>query len=186
MEDNQLVLSCLNGDQKACNELFKRFAPGMLSLCHRYLKNSAEAEDALQDGFIKVFQNLKNWNGTGPIAAWIRKIIINTCITKLNSSYQLLTQFSGEGIPELQIDPSVISQLNYENLLELLKAMPIGYRTVFNLVVIECYSYKEISSMLHIQESSCRSQLLKAKNYLAQKITNHYPELKLKYEAKLD
>jgi len=179
MHDVELVRKCLEGDQKACKQLYATYAPNMLGICHRYIAHSAEAEDALQDGFIKIFQNLHRWKQTGPLGAWIRKIIVNTCLTKIQSSGPIETQVSDDFMPELHVDPDIFFSLDYEAFEAILKSMPTGYRTVFNLSILEGYSYEEIASLLNIKEVSCRSQLHKAKQFLSQRIHSLYPHLKL-------
>ena len=179
MQEAELVKKCLSGDQKACKELYLGYAPGLLSLCHRYFNHTAEAEDALQEGFIKVFQSLETWKGTGPLGAWIRRIVVNTYISRLQSQYYLSTQLGEEYIPEVHNDPDIFNQLQYDELEKIIKDMPVGYRTVFNLCIIEGYSYEEVSNMIQIKEGTCRSQLHKAKNYLAKRLQRIHPELKL-------
>lgn len=179
MRELELVQKCLQGDQKSCKQLYDEFAPTMLGICHRYLAHTAEAEDALQDGFIKVFQNLRSWKQTGALGAWIRRIIVNTCLTKLQARNQMLEMGSEDLLPDISIEPEVLFSLDYEAFENILKTMPAGYRAVFNLAVIEGYSYEEISNLLQIKEVSCRSQLFKAKQFLAKKLQSLYPHLKL-------
>ena len=170
MDEKKLVAYCLSGDQKACKTLFDLYASSMLALCKRYISNRAEAEDALQDGFIKIFQNLQSWKGERPLAAWIRKIMVNTCLSKIKTWHYENIEFNDVAIPEMTIEPDAISEIAYHEIETLINELPIGYKTVFNLSIIEGYSYPEIASMLNIKEVTCRSQLMKAKNYLAKKI----------------
>ncbi len=179
MQEKELVRKCLSGDQIACKELYLSHAPALLSLCHRYFSHSAEAEDALQDSFIKVFQSLETWKATGPLGAWIRRIVVNTCISKIQCNQYMNTQLGEEHVPEVHVDPDVLHQMQYDELEGLLKEMPVGYRTVFNLCIIEGYSYEEVSKMIQVKEVTCRSQLHKAKNYLAKRLCMLHPELKL-------
>ncbi len=177
MDELQLVKRCLDGDEKSCKCLFDKYASQMLALCIRYSDNRTDAEDCLQDGFIKVFQNLNSWKSTGPLGAWIRRIMINTCLTKQTSAYNQHIQ-SSEDIPEKYVEPEIVSQLGMIELESLIAQMPSGYRTIFNMSIMEGYSYEEISSMLNVTESTCRSQLFKAKNYLAKRIEVLYPNYK--------
>ncbi|MBK9107233.1 MAG: RNA polymerase sigma factor [Saprospiraceae bacterium] len=175
----ELVKKCLQGDQKSCKQLYDEFAPTMLGICHRYLTRTAEAEDALQDGFIKVFQNLNSWKQTGALGAWIRRIIVNPCLTQLHTKSKLIEIGPEELFPDVSIEPEVLYSLDYEAFENILKSMPAGYRAVFNLAVIEGYSYEEISKLLQVKEVSCRSQLYKAKQFLAKRLQTLYPHLKL-------
>ena len=179
MDEQLLVKKCLDGNERACKELFDRFAPQMLALCLRYSVSNADAEDSLQDGFIKIFQNLSNWKSTGPLGAWIRRIMINTCLTKMKSNYHQNTQLTDEEWPEVVQEPEALSNMAYDDIKSIMEGMPVGYRTVFHLNIIDGYSYEEISSMLKITESTCRSQLFKAKHYLAKRIQQLNPSLKL-------
>lgn len=179
MQEVELVRKCLEGDQKACKELYSSYAPKMLGLCHRYIAHTAEAEDALQEGFIKIFQNLQSWRHSGPLGAWIRRIIVNTCLSKIQAHGPEVLNGSETLVPEIQVEPDIFYSLDYQAFEQILKSMPIGYRTVFNLSIIEGYSYEEIATLLKIKEVSCRSQLHKAKQFLYQRIHSLYPNLKL-------
>lgn len=170
MDEKQLVKHCLLGDEKSCKALFELYASSMLALCHRYIPNNAEAEDALQDGFIKIFQNLQSWKGESPLGAWIRKIMVNTCLSKIKTWHYENIKFNDFALPENPVEPDAISEIAYQEIEALIKELPTGYKTVFNLSIIEGYSYPEIANMLNISEATCRSQLFKARNFLAKKI----------------
>ena len=177
--DNKLLASkCLKGDQKACKELYDSYAPSMMAVCQRYCKSQEQAEDCLQDGFIKVFVHLESWNASGDLGAWIRRIIVNTCLSSLKNAKAQWVNFEDEVVMAVSVECDAVSRLGFQELEELLLNMPIGYRTVFNLHVIEGYGYDEIATMLQITESTCRSQMHKAKNCLAKKITELQPEVK--------
>lgn len=178
MDEKILVENCLSGDQKACKQLFDLYASPMLALCNRYFTNSNEAEDALQDGFIKIFQNLKTWKSEGPLGAWIRRIMVNTCLSKIKSWYSVHVENNEEAFYDRSVEPDVISDISYQEIETLINQLPPGYKTVFNLSIIEGYSYTEIASLLNVTESTCRSQLFKAKNYLARQIIQMNPNLK--------
>ncbi|MCC6814993.1 MAG: RNA polymerase sigma factor [Saprospiraceae bacterium] len=170
MDDKILIKKCLSGDQKACKALFDQYASPMLALCNRYFSNTSDAEDALQEGFIKIFQNLHSWKAEGPLGAWIRKIMVNTCISKLKSWYAINMKSDETTLLQEAVEPDAISELSYGEIEALINNLPQGYKTVFSLSIIEGYSYTEIAEMLNVTESTCRSQLFKAKNYLARQI----------------
>ena len=170
MEDQLLVQKCLDGDQKACKMLFDRYASLMMALCNRYIPHSAEADDALQEGFIKVFKNLQNWKREGELGAWIRRIMVNTCLTKLKNNAISDTPLENTVENDFSEEAIGLSDISYSEIEALIQALPLGYRTVFNLVVIDGYSYTEISNQLNITESTCRSQFFKAKKLLGQQI----------------
>lgn len=172
--EKQLVRRCISGDRKAQKEFFEVYARKMMGVCLRYARNSQEAEDMLQDGFIRVFTHLHTFNFDGPLEAWIRRVVVNASLRHVNKK-----SFSYEeiGIPEYY-DQSVmseaISKLSEQELLTLISHLPLGYKTVFNLYIIEGYSHKEIAEMLDIGESTSRSQLAKAKKTLQNLIETMY------------
>ncbi|MBK9270100.1 MAG: RNA polymerase sigma factor [Saprospiraceae bacterium] len=179
MDDALLVSKCLDGNQQACKVLFDTYSPGMMAVCMRYFSSRTEAEDALQDGFIKIFQNLHQWNSTGPLPAWIRRVVVNTCLTAIRKKFPAQDFDLSDHHQNLAVNPEIHSQMDYKSILNHLNQMPVGYRTVFNLFVVEGYQYDEIAEMLQIKETTCRSQLFRAKHFLANRLSKEYPELKL-------
>ena len=143
----------------------------------RYSANREEAKDLLHDGFIKVFTKLDTFSGSGPLEAWMRRIFVNTALEQLRKNDVLRDTMDYEGITE-NIDASVDieSDLNRDELMEIINSMPPGYRTVFNLYAIEGYAHQEIAAMLHISEGTSKSQFARAKVWLQTKITSKYSE----------
>ena len=171
MDDNTLVKECLNENSKAQKALFDKFAPKMLSVCLRYMKNTEQAEDALQDGFIKVFRYLKSYENTGALEGWIRRIIVNTCLDELKKNKKLLLNVSVEEVEyKLESNDFVQEQMMADDLLKLIQSMPEGYRVIFNMFAIEGYAHQEIATKLGISESTSKSQYLRARAYLKNRI----------------
>jgi RNA polymerase sigma factor (sigma-70 family) len=171
MDDNTLVKECLNENSKAQKALFDKFAPKMLSVCLRYMKNTEQAEDALQDGFIKVFRYLKYYENTGALEGWIRRIIVNTCLDELKKNKKLLLNVSVEEVEyKLESNDFVQEQMMADDLLKLIQSMPEGYRVIFNMFAIEGYAHQEIATKLGISESTSKSQYLRARGYLRERI----------------
>ena len=171
MDDNTLVKECLNENSKAKKALFDKFAPKMLSVCLRYMKNTEQAEDALQDGFIKVFRYLKSCENTGALEGWIRRIIVNTCLDELKKNKKLLLNVSVEEVEyKLESNDFVQEQMMADDLLKLIQSMPEGYRVIFNMFAIEGYAHQEIATKLGISESTSKSQYLRARGYLRERI----------------
>lgn len=171
MDDNTLVKECLNENSKAQKALFDKFAPKMLSVCLRYMKNTEQAEDALQDGFIKVFRYLKSYENTGALEGWIRRIIVNTCLDELKKNKKLLLNVSVEEVEyKLESNDFVQAQMMADDLLKLIQSMPEGYRVIFNMFAIEGYAHQEIATKLGISESTSKSQYLRARGYLRERI----------------
>jgi len=170
VEIEQIIQGCLKGDRISQKALFDRFSGKMLAVCSRYSRHVMEAEDLLQDGFIKVFTNLDQYKFEGPFEQWIRRIMINNAIKNCHrKSFQ--NEYSvGDELPETFEDPEAINSMSERELLGLISELPDGYRMVFNLYAIEGFSHKEISESLKIEESTSRSQLVKARKVLQDKL----------------
>jgi RNA polymerase sigma-70 factor (ECF subfamily) len=177
--DEQIIEGCLAGKRKSFNLLYKKYASVMLGVCMRYCKNRTEAEDILQDGFIKVFSQVHKFRKEGSFEGWIKRIMINAAIDNYQSSLRLSFIQDPGRIPEDQeltgiTDedeelPSVLN-LSREHLMSMVQELPDGYRMVFNLYAIEGFSHRDIAAMLGISESTSKTQLLKARKALRKKI----------------
>ncbi|MCF8367787.1 MAG: sigma-70 family RNA polymerase sigma factor [Bacteroidales bacterium] len=153
--------------------LYKHFAPKMYGICLRFAGNAMEADDILQESFIKIFNKIKDFRNEGSLEGWIRRTIINTAI----NFYRRNVKFAKMGyLDEVEIEDnsysSIYSKLSSEEILNLVQELPIGYRTVFNLNVIEGYTHKEIGKMLNISDNTSKSQLTRARSALQVKIKN--------------
>lgn len=167
MTEEAMLKGCMRNNAPAQQELYSRYSPKMLSVCYRYAKNREDAEDMLQEGFIKIFTQIAQFQNRGALEGWIRKIIVHTCINNLKKNKKFtesvdLIHASGIHIRE-EIIPSIVQA---KQVVECIRSLPIGYRTVLNLYAIEGYSHKEIATMLDIEESTSRSQYTRAKNML--------------------
>ncbi len=175
MTEQQLIASCKRGDRIGQKELYNRFARKMMGVCYRYVNDKETAADLLQDGFVKVFQNLESYSGTGSFEGWIRKIFVNSALEYLRRSDVLREATDLDNTAELiQPESSVISSMTADELMQLVHELPTGFRTVFNLFAIEGYSHKEIGDMLDITESTSRSQYTRARQLLQKKINVLY------------
>jgi len=167
MVEELLLEGCKQNDSSAQQELYNKYSPKMLSVCYRYAKTREDAEDMLQEGFIKVFTQIHQFESRGSLEGWILRIMVHTCINHLkknkrfNESIDLL-HAENIGIREDYIPAT----LQAKQVVESIRTLPIGYRTVLNLYAIEGYSHKEIGSMLDIEESTSRSQYTRAKSLL--------------------
>lgn len=170
MTDKELIKGCIRENRQAQQMLFQKYAGKMLVVCMRYARHHAEAEDILQDGFIKVFDNISRFRMEGSFEGWIRRIMVNTALKNFRKSSFKKEQIGIETYQEDSSEPEIYSQLSEEELLKIINTLPDGYRIVFNLYVIEGYSHKEIGQLLSIQESTSRSQLVKARKLLQKKI----------------
>ncbi len=167
---NGIWQGCQAYDKKAQALLYSHFSKKMFAVCMRYAQTTLEAEDILQNGFIKVFTKHHLFDGKGSLEGWIKRIIVNTAIESFRQSKAMLTD-SIEAHHENTIASHLSSDTtSYQDLLQLIKELPLGYRTVFNLYAIEGYSHKEIAEMLGISEGSSKSQLSRARQALQEKL----------------
>jgi RNA polymerase sigma-70 factor (ECF subfamily) len=164
--EKELVKGCMREDRRCQQELFLRYSGKMLAVCLRYTRHRMEAEDILQDAFIKVFDNISKFEFKGSFEGWIRRIVINTALKNYSKKSFKQEQIGLENQPELPLEPEIYNTLQEEELLRLINQLPDGYRVVFNLYAVEGYSHKEIADLLGIQESTSRSQLVKARKML--------------------
>ncbi len=173
MELSALINDCKKAEIIAQKKLYDLFAVRLFLICRRYLKTDAEAEDMLQNGFLKIFTSLHTFKYTTDNAfiAWMKKIMVNECLQELRkkNNFFLVAEETAHEIVE---ENSVISQLSTEEIFRFITSMPIGYRTVFNLYVIEGYNHQEIADMLKITIGTSKSQLNKARKMLQDLIKN--------------
>ncbi len=171
--DEDFIARCLDNDAKAQAKLYQWFAPKMFGICLRYTRNQMEAEDILQDGFIKVFRYLKDYRNDGSLEGWIRKTIVNTAINFYNKKIKFMKDVSLEQTGPISNDEeSAIDKMSVKELLVCIRDLPDGYRVVFNLNVIEGYTHKEIGDMLNISENTSKSQLSRARSVLQGNLKN--------------
>ncbi len=171
MTDIELAEQCILGNRKAEKLLYERFSGQMFAICRRYLPNQQESEDVFHESMILVFSKLKSWRQEGPLGGWIRRITVNQCINHLNKNKKMWTaEYSDlSNVKDATID-NVLNPLNTAEILKCIAELPLGYRTVFNLFAIEGYSHQEIAQQLGISESTSKTQFLKSKLRLQQKI----------------
>ncbi|MCX6298726.1 MAG: sigma-70 family RNA polymerase sigma factor [Bacteroidetes bacterium] len=171
MTENDLIKGCIRQNPNCQRMLFEKHAPKMMGVCLRYANDTMEAEDIMQEGFIKVFQYLHQFKFEGSFEGWLRRIIVNTAIRHLEKKKIHFKDIDENGSEAPQLAPYAYAHLGQEDLLKLISQLPDGYRMVFNLNVIEGYSHDEIAEMLKIQPGTSRSQLVKARKMLQEQIT---------------
>lgn len=170
LDNRELIEACVKGDRVAQRNLYDLFSRRMYVVCLRYTKSQQEAEDVLQDSFIKVFKNLKGYRGDSRLDYWIKRIVINTA---LNSQRKKLYMYPMVDIDDVKNDfdhSKAFSNFQMEELLKMIKELPTGCQTVFNLFAIEGYSHKEIAEMLEVSEGTSKSQFARARKLLQDKI----------------
>lgn len=167
MSEEAILQDCLNNDALAQKELYNRYSPRMLSVCYRFAHNREDAEDMLQEGFIKVFSQIHTFRNQGALEGWIRRIMVHTCINTLKKNKKFAENVELIHASSVQVrEESIPSIMQAKQLVECIRMLPIGYRTVLNLYAIEGYSHKEIGDMLDVEESTSRSQYTRAKQML--------------------
>ena len=171
MELKTVIEGCVAGNAKSQRMLFDMLAPKMFSVCKRYLSSDQEAEDVLQEGFIKLFQRIDTYNFQGSFEGWSRRLFVNTALDQIRKYKK--SRFS-EDVDNpnlhLEMDAFIIEGMEADNLMKLLDSLPKAYKLVFNLFAIEGYSHKEIGEMLEITENTSKSQYFRAKALLQKKL----------------
>lgn len=164
-DEISLIEACIKGDNKAQRKLYEKHAPVMYAICLRYMTNEDEAKDALQDGFIKAFTHLHAFRFTGSFQGWLKRIFVNASLELIRKRRQ---HFDVDEITptEDQADFIETGTLDVDRMMSLVQKLPQGYRTVFNMYVVDGYSHKEISEELNISESTSKTQLFKARKQM--------------------
>lgn len=167
---DDIVKKCVKGDRKAQHELYKIFYSKMMGVCYRYTNNAEDARDILQDGFVKVYTNLKKYNFQGSLEGWIRRIMVNTAIDHFRKTKNVfMVDDEDDYILEnskVESEDSIYSQFGEKVIMDAIQSLSPAYQTVFNLNVIEGYQHKEIAAKLNISEGTSKSNLAKAKKNL--------------------
>ncbi len=182
LSEQELIKGCAKGDRAAQKALYDRYCRKMLVVCQRYARSTQEAEDILQEGFIKIFNSIKSFRGEARLETWITRIIINTA---LNAQRQKLYLMPMVDVLEINLPEEAeisLASFNLSELIAMVQALPDGCRVVFNLFAIEGYNHKEIAEMLNISEGTSKSQYSRAKSLLKLKL-NQYDKVYGKYGA---
>ncbi len=171
--ENTLIRDCIKGKSAAQEVFFKKYYGTMMQICRRYAGNADEAKDLLQEGFMKIFQNLEKFNGNSSLQTWMSRIMINHAIDAFHKNKKQQMESLDDSFAladEIQTMDNPLMHLEPEKVLALLQKLPQGYRTVLNLYAIEGFSHKEIAQSLGISEGTSKSQLAKARALLLQMV----------------
>ena len=180
MEDlKNIIEECVSGNVRAQETLYRMLAPKMFGVCLRYAKDTTEAEDNLQEGFIKVFTYIKNFRHEGSLEGWVRKIMVNVSLEKFRKQQVIypvedLTVFESKNYSN-----DIIEKITADELIELIQQLPPRYRMVFNLFVMEGMSHKEIAEMMEITEGTSKSNFARAREIMKRKVTELYGETEI-------
>jgi RNA polymerase sigma-70 factor (ECF subfamily) len=186
MDYHLLVKDCLKSKPAAQRQLYEHFCRTMLSVCYRYTKSMADAEDVLQEGFVKVFLNLHQYKFQGELGGWVRRIMVTTAINylKRNTRYQTDLLFPDDHLHVVSNENHPEVKLEAKELADLIRQLPPGYQTIFNLYAVEGFNHVEIGKILGIQESTSRSQYARARALLIQWIEQKNNDIKKAVYAK--
>ena len=167
MTEELMLAGSIKNNASAQEAFYNKFSPKMLGVCYRFAKNREDAEDMLQEGFIKIFTQLHQYRSEGALEGWIRRIIVHTCINVLKKNKKFAESVDIIHANSIYVREDMIpSIMQAKQVVECIRMLPMGYRTVLNLYAIEGYSHKEIAVMLEIEESTSRSQYTRAKAML--------------------
>lgn len=165
--EQEIIRGCIENDARSQKELYQRFCGAMMGICVRYAPTVHEAEDLLQEGFIKVFRKIHTFEGKGYLAGWIKRVMVNTCLTyyRDTKNLRMYAELDEEVLKE-EADFDVLAQLSADDLVRKIQKLPDGFRVVFNMYAIEGFSHQEIADKLEISVGTSKSQLSRARAYL--------------------
>lgn len=176
----QIIQGCQKNQKKAQEALYKMYAPQLFSLCVRFTKTQEDAEDVFHEAFMKVFDKIIDYQGTGSFEGWLKRVFINASINSYHRYKRDKERFFSYDDTEaekwVENDVDIIENLSVDELYSLVNLLPQGYKLVFNLYVVEGYAHKEIAEMLEISEGTSKSQLFKAKNMLKKMVLDNQKE----------
>ncbi len=172
MTEEAILQGCIKNNPSAQKALYQKYSAKMLVVCYRYAHNREDAEDMLQEGFIKIFYQIHTFENRGSLEGWIRRIIVHTCINHLKKNKRFNESVDLIHATSIQVrEENIPSIIQAKEIVECIRLLPLGYRTVLNLYAIEGYAHKEIAQMLDIEESTSRSQYTRAKAMLEDVLT---------------
>ena len=181
VNEKQFIHACINGDPEAQQHLFETYAPKLLGVCARYCRNIDDARDAMQEGFIKIFRILNQFNFKSKLETWMTRIMINTAIDQYRKSSKFMLYESADEVhlyhsdnteEESMLDADCMKSSKTQDILRIIQELPVGYRLVFNMYAIEGYSHQEIAEELSISVGTSKSQLARARKTLRDKLIN--------------
>lgn len=164
--DSNVLSACIEGNRAAQEVFYNFYSSKMFGICLRYSHDYHSAEDLLQEGFVKAFNNLDRFRGDGSFEGWLKRIFVNTAIEQFRKNQNKQVNPLNEEIYNSPVQNGILEQLAADDLLKIIQLLPQGYRTVFNLYIIEGYSHREIAELLDISEGTSKSQLARARNHM--------------------
>lgn len=174
--EKELIKGCLENDAVCQKKLYDQFAGTMYAICLRYASHQEEAKDFLQEGFLKIFRSLSSFSFKGSFEGWMKRIFVNTALEEIRKKGRLILQEEPDHSDLITSESTVTQNLTLQHLLRVIQTLPDGYRTVFNLYVIDGFQHNEIAAMLGISESTSKTQLRKARLALQEKLQDLKPD----------
>jgi len=166
LTEAELIRECLRNNRNAQRALYEQYKVPLFRVCLRFGENRAEAEDLLQDGFIRIFRDLKQFSFKGPLGGWMRRVVVNVCLQHIRKNKSIQPFVEVKDIPDMEDEVTTNNMPRMQELTKMIQQLPTGYRTVFNLYVLEGYTHREIAEVLSININTSKSQLSKAKKML--------------------
>lgn len=184
ISEKDLVKGCVDNDSRYQKELYRRFCNAMMGVCVRYAPTVQDAEDLLQDSFVKVFKKIHTFQGKGSLGGWVKRIVVNTCLQffRDNKNLNMYVELNENDCSE-EVSFDVLNQMHVNDLKTKIQSLPDGFRIIFNLYAIEGFSHQEISTELKISVGTSKSQLSRARSYLQKIINQEENREKLRVEA---
>lgn len=173
IDEKKLIKGCIKGDRQAQEQLYRQFSSRMFAICLRYTKAQQEAEDVLQESFIKVFKQIKNYKGEAPLVFWIKRIVINTALNSQRGKLYLYPMVDVDDLKESQGQQPNMTDYTMEELMTMVRGLPGSSQVIFNLYAIEGYKHHEIAEMLDISVGTSKSQYSRAKQLLRERMTEN-------------
>jgi RNA polymerase sigma factor (sigma-70 family) len=168
---NEIITRCKAGERKAQEMLYKQFASKMLGVCMRYAVDKMEAEDMLQNGFMKIFKKLDDYRGDGAFEGWVRRIMVHSSIEYYRKHHKIVQVMDVTDLSnEPSVNPAAMANMGVKDLMGIIQQLSPGYRMVFNLYAIDGYSHKEIAEIVGITEGASKSQLSRARTILKEQV----------------
>ncbi|PBQ30863.1 hypothetical protein CNR22_03425 [Sphingobacteriaceae bacterium] len=166
IDSDKIIANCKKGDKQAQFQMYSWLAPTLLGICVRYLQDRDEAEDVMQDSFVKIFTNLKSLKNEGSFEGWAKRIAVNTALTALRKKNRIYFERNLEIVETIEFESEEKEHMSLEEILSCMSVLSEGYRTIINLALVEDFSHREIAEKLNITESTSRSQLARARQAL--------------------
>jgi RNA polymerase sigma factor (sigma-70 family) len=167
LNEQNIIQACRQNNVAAQHELYNKYCAMILGICYRYANTRNDAEDMMQESFVKIFRDLPSYNNQGSLASWMKTVVVHSCLNYITKHKKYNYYLDIEEAHFIEVDnENIFSKIRGQQVIEAIRMLPVNYRTVLNLFAIEGYSHKEIGNMLGFEEATSRSLYFRAKNNL--------------------